>query len=43
MFAVTSIVNSVNPYLFYSIKEFLNQELPKDFNWYVFIKRCNAR
>uniref|UniRef100_A0A6C0HDV7 Glycosyltransferase 2-like domain-containing protein n=1 Tax=viral metagenome TaxID=1070528 RepID=A0A6C0HDV7_9ZZZZ len=41
MFAVTSIVNSVNPYLFYSIKEFLNQELPKDFNWYVFISNSN--
>ena len=29
MFAVTSIIESSNPYLFYSIKEFLNSPLPQ--------------
>ena len=41
MFAVTSIIESSNPYLFYSIKEFLNQDLPKDFTWFIYISDSN--
>jgi glycosyltransferase involved in cell wall biosynthesis len=41
MFAVTSIIDSNNPYLFYSIKEFLNQDLPKDFTWFIYISDSN--
>jgi len=41
MFAITSIVSSNNPYIFYSIKEFLSQEIPKDFTWFIFISNSN--